>query len=181
MSNRLFVKVFSTVQTCFMLLVLCGCTPEEKQTTLAVLQDGLNALSQNRSLSEEFVREVKDAGNPGSPTYLQAQASYDDARDRYNSYLDSIEGGGTSKHSKSRSLDARRDLEASVSDSVATFLGDATSALKPTVNTRRIPFERAITLPSELPEILASLSPRNRQQLTAHFDKQVRWRAWSQL
>jgi hypothetical protein len=181
MSDHLFVKVFRIVQASVVLLALCACNQQQEQTALAVLQGGLNALDQNRSLSEEFVREVKDSGDPGSPSYLQAQASYDDARDRYNAYLDTIEAGKVPKQSKSRSLDSRRALEASVTDSVATFLGDATSALKPSVNTRRVPFERGVTLPSEIPDLLTKLSRRDREQLVAQFDKQVRWRSWSQL
>ena len=76
-----------------MLPTITGCTPTEESETISGLQTALSDLTQNRSLTEQFVRDVKASVDPGDPAYVQAMESYQDARDSYNRYLDNVESG----------------------------------------------------------------------------------------
>ena len=156
---------------------LCGCTDTEKNETIVALQDALNSLTQNRSLSEQFVRDLKTTVDPADPAYQQAMDSYEVARDAYNSFLDDVEL--TKK--ESRAFRVRQQTRTDVRNATADFLADATSALKPSVNTRRIPFQRAIVIPDDLQASLQRLPKHAREQLVTRFDRQVRWRSWGQL
>jgi hypothetical protein len=160
------------------MMTVTGCTDKEKTETLSTLQTGLSDLTQNKSLVEQFVRDVKANVDPASPAYQQALDSYDTARDSYNHFLDLAESGENSQKSRSlrltdSSLDAR--------NAAADFLLDATVALKPSVATRRIPFMRAVVIPEDLQKSLHSVSKRSRDAIVDRFDKQIRWHSWGQL
>ena len=156
---------------------LSGCTSEEETNTITTLQAALNNLVQNRSLTEQFVRDIKANADPSDPGYVQAMDSYQDARDSYDHYLDSVENGRQSVPTRS----LRRSSPTDVQNATADFLADATSVLKPTVNTRRIPFQRAVVIPDNLQATLNKLPKKAREKLIDEFDQQVRWRSWGQL
>ena len=156
---------------------LTGCTPTEESETISGLQTALSDLTQNRSLTEQFVRDVKSSLDPGDPAYVQAMESYQDARDTYNRYLDTVESG--QKRDSSRSL--RGSSPRDVQNAAADFLADATRALKPTANTRKIAFQRAVIIPDNLSSNLASLPKKVRGRIVDNVDEQVRWRSWSQM
>ncbi len=158
-------------------ICLAGCTPSEEVQTITDLQAALSALTQNRSLTEQFVRDVKSSADPGDPAYVQAMESYQDARDVYNRYLDAVESGG--KRDSDRSL--RHSSPRDVQNATADFLADATRVLKPSANTRKISFQRAVMVPDNLEGSLAKLPKKARQKITEEFDDQVRWRSWSQM
>ena len=176
------MKIKQQLQLSAVVLSLCiipltGCTPTEETETVSALQTGLTDLTQNRSLTEQFVRDVKATTDPSDPTYVQVMESYQDARDVYNRYLDSVESGR--KESSDRSL--RTVSPRSVQNATADFLADATRALKPSINTRRVAFQRAVVVPENLQSTLATLPKKARGKLIDQFDDQVRWRSWSQL
>lgn len=156
---------------------LCGCTPTQESETLTGLQTALTDFTQNRSLTEQFVRDIKSSTDPGDPAYLQAMESYQDARDVYNRYLDALESG--KREGTSRSLRSATPL--AVQNATADFLADATRALKPSLTTRRVAFQRAIVLPENLPTTLARMPKKARNELIDQFDDQIRWRSWGQL
>ncbi len=168
--------VIASVLSCIC-LGLSGCTSAEETETVTTLQAALNNLVQNRSLTEQFVRDIKTNADPSDPGYVQAMDSYQEARDSYDHYLDSVENGG--KPGATRSL--RRSGPVDVQNATADFLADATSVLKPTLNTRRIPFQRAVVIPENLQATLNKLPKKAREKLIDEFDQQVRWRSWGQL
>jgi outer membrane murein-binding lipoprotein Lpp len=158
-------------------VLLNGCTPTEETETVTALQTALTDLTQNRSLTEQFVRDVKSSADPSDPAYVQAMESYQDARDAYNRYLDAIESG--------RKVDGERSLRGAsplgVQNAAADFLADATRALRPSINTRRVAFQRAVVVPENLQGTLSKLPKKARSRVVDQFDEQVRWRSWSQL
>ncbi len=161
----------------FGVTMLLGCTPAEEAETVSTLQTALTDLTQNRSLTEQFVRDVKADRDPGDPAYVQAMESYQDARDVYNRFLDSVESGPSRATDRSLRHTSPRDVQ----NATADFLADATRALKPTLNTRRVSFQRAVVVPDNLQAALAKLPKKSREKLIDQFDDQVRWRSWSQM
>ncbi|MGC2163558.1 MAG: hypothetical protein WA634_16740 [Silvibacterium sp.] len=160
------------------LVPVIGCNQQQEADTVTLLQSALSDLQQNRSLAEQFVRDVKASVSPSDPNYQQALDSYEDARDAYNHYLDVVENP-QGKH-PSRSLRTQRAIT-DARNSAAEFLADSTVALKPSVSTRHIQFQRAIVIPDNLQPALKKLPKQARDYLTQQFDDQVRWRSWGQL
>lgn len=155
---------------------LTGCTPQEEDA-LAALQAGLSSLQANRVLTEQCVREVKGGVVPSDPAYSEVMEGYGDAREAYNAYLDSVENLGRQTHSRSFRTVEPLDVQ----NATADFLADVTSALKPSVNTRRIPFQRAVVIPTDLSRALKKLPKKSRERILDNFDRQVRWKQWSQV
>lgn len=172
-SNRILAAIILILITGSM----TGCTATEEAEVLSDLQTAYTTLDQNRSLAEQFVRDVKSDLDPSDPAYQQVMQSYEQAKEAYNSYLDGVEGGDPNGSRSLRSHSSPRELK----DTAADFLADATSALKPSVNTRRIPFQRAITIPDNLSRALKALPKKTRATVIDQFDDQVRWRSWSQM
>jgi hypothetical protein len=103
--------------------------------------------------------------------------SYQDAREAYNQFLDAVESEAKTPPSRS----VRRSGPVDVQNATADFLADATGLLRPNVNTRRIPFQRAVVIPDNLQSTLQKLPKKARERIIDNFDQQVRWRSWSQL
>lgn len=174
-------KSLSPVATAGIVILLCGliggCTPTETTDALAALQSGLSTLVANRTLAEQFVRDVKTSVNPSDPAYIQSMESYEEARDSYNRFLDTVENGSA----KGKSPQHEMQLGLDAQDSTAGFLQDATRALKPSMNTRAIDFRRAVQIPDNLAANLHKLPAHKRGKLIDQFDSQVRWRSWGQM
>jgi hypothetical protein len=156
---------------------LSGCTTAQEAEVVTGLQNALSDLQQNRALTEQYVRDIKATVSPSDPDYEEVMDSYQDARESYDHYLDSVESDP--KTPPSRSL--RRSGPVDVQNATADFLADATSLLKPEIKTRRIPFQRAIVIPDNLQATLQKVPKKARNKIIDTFDDQVRWRAWSQL
>ena len=156
---------------------LTGCTPNEENDTASVLQTALTDFTQNRSLTEQYVRDLKSRLDPSEPAYIQAMESYQDARDTYNRYLDSVETG--QKHASSRSMRSASPL--AVENSAADFVADATRAMRPNEVRHRGDFQRSVVVPEQLQSTLGKLPKSIRNRLVDKFDEQVRWRSWSQI
>lgn len=172
------------VQKCLILLpvlFLClstsGCPAAEEAAIAAQLQTALSNLEQNRSLTEQFVRDLKASADHSDPAFAEAMESYQHARECNDQYLDAVETNGHSRTSRS----LRLSEPSQVRNAAADFLADATSILKPTVNTRRIPFQRVIVVPEDLQSTLQKLPKKARNKLIDQFDDQIRWRSWGQL
>ena len=174
-------EVFSRGLVVFVAISLClgflGCTPAEETAIITQLQTALNSLQQNRALTEQFVRDIKATVSPADPGYVQAMESYQDARESYDHFLDGVETNGRSMTTRSMRLSGPTEVR----NAAADFLADATSVLKPDVNTRRIPFQRAIVIPDDLQAALQKLPKHSREKLINQFDDQIRWRSWGQL
>jgi len=174
-------KSISVLSATGILLLFCvfvgGCTSAEEGDTLSALQSALSTLVANRTLAEQFVRDVKTSVNPSEPEYQQAMESYEEARDSYNHFLDNVESGAGKAKSPKREMQLGLDAQ----NSTADFFQDATRALKPSINTRAIDFRRAVELPNNLEENLHKLPKRTRSSLVDQLDNQVRWRSWGQM
>lgn len=158
--------------------LITGCPASDESAAVTVLQSALSDLTQNRSLVEQFVRDVKASVPPTDPNYQQALDSYEDARDAYNHYLDTVEN--PSGEPSSRSVQSVKAITAA-RNTTAEFLADATTALKPSVSTRRLQFQRAVVIPNDLQQSLGKLPKSAREALINQLDDQVRWRSWGQF
>jgi|GEM_PF-4296612 len=157
-------------------ITLAGCTPKEKEAAILDLTSALNDLVQNRSLTEQFVKDVKATSAPSDPRYMQAVESYQHARETYHSYIDMVEAG---EPLHTRSLRGTSPVE--VQNATADFLADALSILKPEVNTRHLRFQRTIIIPDNLTTTIGKLNKKTREQILDRIDPQVRWRTWGEL
>jgi ABC-type transporter Mla subunit MlaD len=158
-------------------IILTGCTPSEEDATVASLETAYNTLSQNRSLAEQFVRDIKESVPPTDPTYLQTRESYEDAVGAYNRYLDQVELAG----GKTRDLASADAVVSDAQSGVTDFLANATKTLQPGASTSRSLLRRAAPLPPELGRTLATVPRRQRRALVDKLDGQVRWRSWGEL
>jgi hypothetical protein len=134
----------------------------------------LNALVQNKTLAEQFVRDVKSSIQPAD--YEQIMQAYDEARAAYNRVLDLAELAARGKDISKLDQAAEE-----ARDSAADFFATATRSLRPTMDTRQIPFKRGITIPDNLSKNLRCLPKSDRTHYIDQFDNQVRWRSWNQL
>ena len=158
-------------------VTLLGCTPQEQADAQVFLQQTLSNLVQNRALTEQFVRDVKTNVDPSNPGYLETMQSYQEARETYNRYLDEAESGDKVPHT--RQLRGRTAVD--VQNRTADFIADATAVLKPGLNTRKIPFQRAVIVPDNLAASIRKLPKHARERLIDDLDPQVRWRSWSEF
>jgi len=158
-------------------LVFGSTTACSSTAAIGALQAALTSLVQNKSLAEQFVRDVKTSVDPTDPVYQQVMESYEEARDSYNNFLNSVELAAKTNQSKP---DLSESAE-SAQNATADFLESATKTLRPNANTRGIAFRRAIVLPEGLPKDLSELPKKSRQDVINHFDREVRWRSWRQL
>lgn len=158
-------------------LLIAGCTPREEDATVAALETAYNTLSQNRTLAEQFVRDIKESVPPTDPSYQQARESYDDAVGAYNRYLDQVELAGEQKRDLASAEAVVSDAQSSVTD----FLASATKTLQPGASTSRSLLRKAAPLPPQLGRTLATVPHRQRQALVDKLDGQVRWRSWGDL
>lgn len=174
--NMLPVSVTASLVVMICLLV-AGCTPTQEGDTLSALQSALATLQSNRALCEQFVRDVKTSVNPSDPAYQQAMESYEEARDSYNHFLDTVEAGA----GKGKATTRQMKLGMNTQDSTAEFFQDATRALRPSMNTRGIDFQRAVVIPDDLAKNFHKLPKGTRSRLIDQVDGDVRWRSWGQL
>ena len=144
---------------------------------IEALQAGLNTLVQNKSLAEQFVRDVKSSADPTDPAYEQVMETYEDARDSYNNFLDGLEFAAKTNQSQTNLTEAAETAQTATAD----FLEGATRTLRPNADTRGIAFRRAIILPDALARNLKKLPKKSRQDIVNRFDREVRWRSWRQL
>lgn len=159
------------------MLGLTGCTPTQSANDVAALESALGTLIQNRSLTEQFVRDVKSSAAPGDPAYQEVMESYNDARDAYNHFLDTVETG--TNHGTSQKAQLRAAVDAQ--EASAQFLREATRTLNPSFNTRGIDFQRAIQIPDTLPHQFCQLPRKARGTIIEKVDRQIRWRSWGQM
>jgi hypothetical protein len=103
--------------------------------------------------------------------------NYEEAREQYNHFLDLLELTAKTNLPQAKLADVGQDAQ----NSTADFLAGATKSLRPTMATRRIAFQNAITIPDNLSDSLRKLPKKYRAALINQFDGQVRWRSWRQL
>jgi len=173
--NAILLSLGAVLMAAFMFID--ACTPAETSDTLNALDAALSTLVQNRSLAEQFVRDVKTNVDATDPTYPQVMEDYEAARDAYNHCLDLVELAAKTNDSHPAIARAVEESQNATGD----FLTRATRSLRPSVDTRGIAFRRAVVIPEDLPQNLNRLSKRYRTQMIRQFDDQVRWRSWRQL
>jgi hypothetical protein len=154
-----------------------GCTPSEEDETIAAIQDAMTTLTANRSLVEQMGRDVKSNVNPAAPAYSDLMESYEEARDSYNNFLDTVAASSIGRSADAGIAPAMDEAQTSTAD----FIQAATRALDPTGNMRGLSTHRAIKLPSNLADRLQHLPKSERKRLVQQFGSQVHWRSWGQL
>ncbi len=157
---------------------LTGCTAEQESEAISTITSAIGDLSANRALAERFVRDVKTNLSPSSDAYEQARESYDDAVKANNHYVDVIEGVGLGASSRAW---ANADAVTEARTASADFLADASAALEPSGTTRKIKFNRAVTIPDDLPRKFHKLKKKAREEVMGGADRLVRWQPWGSL
>lgn len=170
-------KVLLFASLLFTFAFTTGCSPSQESEMATVLQGALTNFTQNRSLTEQFVRDVKSRLDPADPAYIQAMESYQEARETYNRYLDGLETG--QRKVASRSLRSASPI--AVENAAADFISDASRAMRPSEVRHRGDFQRAVVVPEQLQSIFSRLPRKTREEMIDQFDGQIRWRSWSQL
>lgn len=152
-----------------------SCSPE----TLNTAMQDLNTLVQNKTLAEQFVRDIKASVDPSEPIYAKLLESYDQARGCNGRFLDEIEAPGSYRIRGIRSsIDmAKRNAE----ESMLAFLDNAAHTLRPTVSMRSTELRRIVALPDNFPLVLRNIPQRTKAKYVHKFDSSVRWRSWSEL
>ena len=170
---RTLLSCFGVATCVAAFLVTSACDQAEIVSTLGAL----TTLAQSKALAEQFVRDEKSVEDPNDPGYRNTMAAYEDARDAYNNYLTALEvGAGTGKTPATLNAQAEQ-----AQTTAARFLTVATRSLKPDTDTRSIQFERAVTVPTDLCQKLHKIPAKQRAQLMAQYDGQMRWLPWGHL
>jgi len=156
---------------------ISGCTSAEEQETEAAIQSALTTLTANRALVEQFGRDIKTRVSPDSPVYSDLMESYEEARDSYNHFLDSVAAAGANEPVNGEIEPAMVDAESST----AGFIQSASRALDPAGEARGLTAHRAIKLPVNISAQLQRLPRSFRKRIVKQFGGQVYWRSWGQL
>ena len=156
---------------------LLGCPAAEVAQTETALEGALAALTQNRTMTEQFVREFKTKVGSDNPAYIRAMELYGDARETYNRYLDAVESDEPTRNDRS----VRNCSPDDVAEASIAFMSEATRAMYPLVDQRSIPFKQGVTVPANLQSTFGKVPKKARRNLVDDFDHHVRWRKWSDL
>lgn len=155
-----------------------SCSPGTLQTASQAIED-LNTLVQNRTLAEQFVRDIKANVDPSEPVYSKLLESYDQARDSNSRFLDEIEAPGSHR---ARAIRSRFDTaKQRAEESMAAFLDSATRTLRPTASMRSAELKRVAALPDNVATILQTVPKTQRAKYIRKFDSSVRWHTWNEL
>ena len=174
-NSQFLGRLLATGSLTLMLLALAGCSATEVALTNAAEQ-ALTALSANKSLAEQFVKDVKQNVDPGDPEYQKIMGSYEVARDEYNDYISRVESAvktGESDLPSAESLDG-------VNQKSVEFISAAAKGIDPAFANRGIKLEKAIVFPS-LGSSTKSLSRDARTLMADKVVRDLRWKPWSQL
>jgi len=166
------------VMVLFFVTAGCG-VPADVITNL---EDALNTYVQNRSVTEQVVRDLKSKVEKNqlvllNPDFQRAIESYYEARDSYNHFLDEEELATKNRRLNPDVAEASQNARSKATQ----FLEDATRALRPSINARGIDYESALAIPNGLPKDLWALPPKSRDRAIKEFDQRARWKSWSEL
>lgn len=154
--------------------IITACDSAE---AISALSSAAHELAANRSLAEQYVRDIKASVDTNDPAYGEMMESYQQARNTYNHFLDLIKLAAKQEKPSKESLKMTAEEARS---SAVEFVAGATRSLAPTLATRNVRFEKAIVIPQSLPECLYRIPKKYREEAINQLDE-VRWRAWGQL
>ena len=175
--SRRMIRYLVSVMMVGTSLMMAGCTSTEESETLSALEAALASLSQNRTLIEQYGRDIQSRIDTSSDTYTTLMQQYEEARDAYNQYLESVEHEVVSKHHHADlSSSAHAAREAS-----AEFMASATRALDSRAPLRRVAFREAISLPDGLVRDLRRIPKADRQGMIDIYANQLKIRSWGRL
>ena len=158
-------------------LASSGCKLQQK-LVIDTLTAALQNLKDSRELMETYGRDIKKRYSADQDAFKAGEARYEAARAAFTGYLSAMKVAALTGEKESATIaSSAQDV---VSASVE-FLSGATHELDPTLNTRKIPFARALTIPSTIPIGLYSLSLRDRQMAVRAVQEQATWAPWSEL
>ena len=150
----------------------CSLTPAEIQAA----STALTALTQNKALTEQFVRDIKTTFEPGDIQYRTVMGLYELSRDDDNNYISTIE---TSDRS-GRSVVMPEESLAQVKERTTAFISAAARALDE-VGSRTIQFDKAIVIPPNMPSVVRKLSRETRSLVSDRISADLRLKTWSQI
>ena len=154
-------------------IFMTGCTPAQT----AALDAALDNLVRNKSLAEQFVRDVKTRTDPSDFTYQRLVQDYEAARASNDDYLNSVKLAALTNQPQTDLKQLSEDAQ----NAAAEFLASAVTTLRPTTDPKGIQFRRAMVFPNDLSRLLQTLPKNRRGQLIRQFENQVRWHSWRQL
>jgi hypothetical protein len=166
--------LFLTANMILCLLSTVACDPAKAATFLA---NTVSLMLTQKSLVEEYVRDVKKAFKPTDPEYKKAEADYNAAQTLHEGYLGAI--------TMAVAIDQPNvNIEKPAADAqtaAATFIGNTTRSLLPNEDLRGLQIDRAIVLPDKLPKAILSIPVKDRKGAVANIQSQVRWRSWEEI
>jgi hypothetical protein len=161
----------------FPLLLTTGCTPAEVQAVKTDVSAGLAALEANKSLAEQFVRDVKGNMDLADPRFDGIMERYERARDDYNSYLSQME---TSARTGQKVLNVQTMAD-TLASSTTNFISAAARGLDPNVSNRNLQVSGAIVVPPMLSRSVLKLQRDVRKAIADRLATDLHWKAWDQL
>jgi len=139
--------------------------------------DVIDALSQNKALVEQFVKDVKLNFQPTDTKYKKLSRLYDDSRDMYNDYVSTLQATATAKTGRAVTVSGK--TLADVKERTTQFILEAARALD-VDGTRQLSMNNAIVLPTNL-DSLSRLSRDARSIVSEKVGPGLRLKAWSQI
>jgi hypothetical protein len=175
-------KYFGLAPACLAVLIstlnTSSCSPGALKAASQAMED-LNTFVQNKTLAEQFVRDIKASVDPSEPVYARLLESYNTAKNANNRLLDEIEAPGSSR---ARAIRFRLDTaKRNAEQSLAAFLDSATRTLRPAVSLRNADLKRVTARPDNLVTAMQSVPKAEKAKYVHKFDSSVRWSAWNAL
>jgi hypothetical protein len=158
-------------------VVASGCEKQWQNAALTGLQSSFQDLKETRDLVEAFGRDVKKVFTPDDQAYTESQAKYVAAKAAYEGYLTAA------KMALLEGVDSQGLNEAASNATAAAteFVAEATKRLNPTINTRSIPFNTIMAMPTRLPAIPRAIPVSARAASFRSVEPQLTWSSWAAL
>jgi hypothetical protein len=154
-----------------------GCTPQQETAITNAVGAALQNLKDARELMEAFGRDIKRTYGPDDEAYRSSESRYAAARSAYQGYIAALKIAVLSDAGAATLANPAQDATAAC----AEFMASATQLLDPTVNTRKVSFGRAISLPTQIPSGLRSVPMRDREAVVRVLEDQIAWASWATL
>jgi hypothetical protein len=154
-----------------------GCTPQQETAVTNAVSAALQNLKDARELMEAFGRDIKRTYGPDEEAYRSSESRYAAARSAYQGYIAALKIAVLSDAGAATLANPAQDATAACSE----FMATATQLLDPTVNTRKVSFGRAISLPTNIPAGLHGVPMRSREAMVRVLEDQISWAAWATL
>jgi hypothetical protein len=134
-------------------------------------------LKSSRELVEAFAHDIKQRYKDDDERYVTSESKFEAARAALDGYFAALRLAVLNTETSEVLLTPAQEATSAVSD----FVGYATQQLDPTLDTRKIPFTRAVSLPKAVPRWVGRIGRDRRQAALQGLADQVMWRRWAEL